>query len=143
MTIQPPSDIVLEVAQSADPSRLVRAMEKLKAPGAEAAFADALGAVQLQAPSNSGNVAGRLAALDWPAGAGGMSSSDPYQKLEEFLLQSFVQAMLPEAKAIFGRGTSASVYKSMLAEHLAEQVVRAGGIGVSAMLAAQRGKGDA
>ena len=143
VTIRPPSDIVLEVAQSADPARMSVALRKLEAPGAEAAFADALRAARPSASADS-NVAGRLAALDWPAGSGGLDARDPYQKLEAFLLQSLIQTMLPDTQSVFGRGAAASIHKSMLAEQLAEQMARAGGIGMSAKLAAaQQGRGDA
>ena len=134
MTIRPPSDIVLEVAQSADPARMSAALRKLDVPGAEAAFADALDAVRPRAPAS--NVAGRLAALDWPAGAGAVEALDPHQKLEAFLLQSFVQTMMPTAKSVFGRGAAASIHKSMLAEQLAAQLVRGGGVGLAAKFAA-------
>lgn len=143
MTIRPPSDIVLEVAQSADPARMAKAVRKLEAADAEAAFADALGALQPRAATTS-NVAGRLAALDWPAGAGAVNALDPYQKLEAFLLQSFIHTMMPDTRSVFGRGATASVHKSMLSEQVAYQLVRAGGIGVAANLAAaHQGRGDA
>ena len=145
MTIRPPSDIVLDVAQAADPARLSAALRKLDAPGAEAAFADALGAASAgRRPAQDNAVPARLAALDWPAGAGRIDTLDPYQKLESFLLQSFIQTMMPSSKSVFGRGAAADIHKSMLAEQLAEQLVRAGGIGIAAKLAAaQQGRGEA
>ena len=144
MTIRPPSDIFLEVAQSADPARLSAAFRKLDAaPGAEAAFAGALDAASRPTTPQNNAVSARLTALDWPAGAGRVDTLDPYQKLESFLLQSFIGTMLPSAKSVFGRGAAGDIHKSMLAEQLAEQLVRAGGIGIAAKLAERQGRGDA
>ena len=142
MTIRPPSDIVLEAAQSADPARLAVAMRKLDVAGAGTAFADALGQAGTGPRSGvAGDVAGRLMALDWPAGAGSVEKRDPYQKLEAFLLQSFLQAMIPDSRSVLGRGTAAGVHKSMLAEQLADQLVRAGGVGIAAKLSAAHSLG--
>jgi len=144
VTIRPPSDIVLEAAQAADPARLAVALRKLDAGGAGAAFADALGQAGAgPRPGVAGDVAGRLAALEWPAGAGAPETRDPYRKLEAFLLQSFLQTMIPDSRSALGRGTAASVHKSMLAEHLADQLVRAGGVGIAAKLAAHPLGGEA
>ena len=144
MTIRPPSDIVLEAAQAADPARLAVALRKLDATGAGTAFADALHQAGVAGRSSLvGDVAGRLAAMEWPAGAGAPEARDPYQKLEAFLLQSFLQIMIPDSRSVLGRGTAASVHKSMLAEHLADQLVRAGGVGIAAKLAAQSLGGEA
>jgi peptidoglycan hydrolase FlgJ len=144
VTIRPPSDIVLEAAQAADPARLAIAMRKLDATGAGTAFADALHQAGAERRSSLvGDVAGRLAAMAWPAGAGATEARAPYRKLEAFLLQSFLQTMIPDSRSVLGRGMAASVHKSMLAEHLADQLVRAGGIGIAAKLAAHPHGGEA
>jgi len=52
--------------------------------------------------------------------------------------------MIPASRSVLGRGTATSVHKSMLAEQLADQLVRAGGVGIAAKLsAAQSVGGDA
>ena len=51
-------------------------------------------------------------------------------------LKTFVEASMPEdATGIFGSGTAGEVWKSMLAEQIANQMARAGGIGIAAQLA--------
>jgi flagellar protein FlgJ len=62
----------------------------------------------------------------------------PYVQFEAFVLQSFVQTMLPkDASAVFGEGTAGDIWKSMLAEKMALQIAESGGIGIAKMLAAK------
>ena len=51
-------------------------------------------------------------------------------------LATMIEAAMPdEAASYFGEGTAGSVWKSMLAEQIAEQMAKAGGIGIAAQLA--------
>jgi Rod binding domain-containing protein len=60
----------------------------------------------------------------------------PYRDFEAFVLQSFVQSMLPnEAEDVFGRGTAGAMWKGLLAEQLGKQLARSGGIGIAAAVA--------
>lgn len=66
---------------------------------------------------------------------------EPYVQFEAFVLQSFIQAILPkEASAVFGEGTAGEVWKSMLAEKIALQVAEAGGVGIAKAIAPNGGK---
>lgn len=57
------------------------------------------------------------------------------QDFEAFVLQSFVEAMLPrESDSVFGEGTSGALWKSMLAEQVARELARSGGIGIARMI---------
>jgi Rod binding domain-containing protein len=51
-------------------------------------------------------------------------------------LSTMIEAAMPdESSVIFGKGTAGSVWKSMLAQQLGEQMAKAGGIGLAAQLA--------
>ena len=53
------------------------------------------------------------------------------------MLQSFIRTMLPKnAENVFGKGTAGEVWKSMLAEKLADEIARSGQIGIAKRLAA-------
>ena len=57
------------------------------------------------------------------------------EEFEAFVLQSFVEAMLPrEAESVFGRGTAGAFWKSMLAEQLARELTRSGGVGIARLI---------
>lgn len=75
---------------------------------------------------------------------GAASAKDAYRSFEAFLLQSMIGAMLPaKAEQSYGKGTAGSVWKSMMAEHLANGIAKSGGIGIARMLVkAQEGKGE-
>lgn len=58
--------------------------------------------------------------------------TEAFRQFESFILQSFIETMLPKnAESVFGSGTAGGVWKSMLAEKLAEQISRSGGIGIA------------
>ena len=59
-------------------------------------------------------------------------TADSAEKFESFVLQSFIQEMMPdEASQVYGSGVSGDFWKSMMAEKIAEQVAAAGGIGLA------------
>jgi len=65
---------------------------------------------------------------------------DAFGQLEAFVLQSFIQTMLPtDAQAFFGKGTAGAVWKSMLAEKLGAQLASSNQVGLAKRLAAGRG----
>lgn len=154
MAINPPSDIVLDVAKAADPLSYQQATEKLaRLAGARAsetvteAFEEVFDQLQKPLPPSTPfdpqltmvNMRNQDVLADRPAGAGAAS----YEQLEAFVLQSFVQSMLPtNAAASFGSGTAGDIWKSMLAEQLGAQLAKAGGIGLAQSLAAASPKGD-
>ena len=60
---------------------------------------------------------------------------DPAQQFEAFVLQSFVQELLPkESEAVFGGGLAGEYWRSMLAERLGEVLAETGSIGISEMV---------
>ena len=142
MSIAPPSDIVLDVAQAADPRRLQAATTKLNAmaaasggtaSGGEPADFGAL----LAGAAGPRPAAAAVPGLPTPFGshAGPPSSGlSPYQKFEAVLLQTFVQEMLPKDDKLFGDAASADAYRGMMAEQLADQLARSGRIGIARMI---------
>ena len=59
-------------------------------------------------------------------------TADAAQKFEAFVLQSFIQDMMPETpESVFGGGVSGDFWKSMMSEKIAEQVAARGGLGIA------------
>lgn len=149
MAISIPSDIVLDVARAADPATYGAAVAKLgRTPGSSgvdparfaammdasaASPADVLGAFD---PLRA-DMRGRLARTADAAGPAG----EPFRKFEAFVLQSFVQSMLPkDAESVFGQGLAGDMWSSLLAEQIGAQIAEAGGIGIAAQIAPSQGK---
>jgi Rod binding domain-containing protein len=63
--------------------------------------------------------------------------ADPAQKFEAFVLQTFIQEMMPEdAESVFGSGVAGGFWKSMMSEKIAEQVAARGNLGIADMVRA-------
>ena len=162
MAINPPSDIVLGVANAADPQKLRAAAAQLARAGgniaADAATltgADA-GALRLasRAPAPKAPpvfdpqaFASPPQAAKPPQGAAAKRTPDAYTKFEAFLIQTFVESMLPtDAPNVYGGGVAGKIWKSMLAEHLANAIAKGTAFGIADKIAKHRenrGKGDA
>ena len=144
MAINPPSDIILDVLRAADPLRARSAAERLAVGGAvdpgaaggfEEIFAEIEPDLNSAVPFDGDASLIRLRNLDALA-ASPLSSNrvpgGPFERFEAFVLQNFIEAMLPaQSETIFGRGNTGEIWKSLLAEKLAEQLARAGGIGIA------------
>ncbi len=144
MAISPPSDILLDVANAADPAqvRLATArLAKLAAdPGAEADFNKALSNVARGTAPAASNSTAVTANISAPLGSGQTQAKDAktaYQKFEALLLQQFVESMLPKDDELYGDKESAGVYRSMMAEQFATQLSKAGGIGIAKAIASK------
>jgi peptidoglycan hydrolase FlgJ len=138
----PPSDIVLGVALAADPQKYRAAVERLRRASAaadvkpeasdwEASIARAADVAQAGAtgPPVSGAVPGV------PRQA--RSAPDAFGQLEAVVMQTFIQSMLPKnAKHVFGKGIAGDIWRSMLAEKLANEMARSGQVGLAKRLQA-------
>ena len=72
-------------------------------------------------------------------GAAATKQAEAFRQFESFILQSFIETMLPKnAESVFGSGTAGGIWKSMMAEKLADQISRSGGIGIAQKLAGPR-----
>lgn len=71
------------------------------------------------------------------AASGRGTVAPAYRKFEAFVLQTFIEAMLPHDSAVnFGKGVAGDVWRSMLAEQLGSAVAKSGGVGIARFLAA-------
>ncbi len=129
MAITPPSDILLDVVQAADPAKSKAAAERL---------------ARMDWSAVTSEVAASAARPPSPAAAIAVSSSLPsknnvYSQFEAFVLQSFIEAMLPkQTEVVFGKGMAGEIWKSMLAEKLAAKAAESGGLGIAERVAGTR-----
>jgi peptidoglycan hydrolase FlgJ len=149
LAITPASDIVLDVARAADPSKYQAAAARLARMGGNAAETRAANApdwsANLEAAESkaaTGSPGFTLPAqtpsrpVSTTAAPAKHLKADPFKQFEAFVLQNFIQLMLPkQAENVFGSGTSGEIWKSMLADKLGSQVAAKGGIGIAARLA--------
>lgn len=145
LSIAPPSDIVLDVAQAADPLKLQAATAKLArmaaGAGAGAGSTDFDAALAAMAPppaSASKPLASSfgLGTTLWQTpSAPQAKGASAYQKFEAVILQNFVQNILPKDENLFGDAASADIVRGMLAEQLATQLAKSGKLGIAKMIA--------
>ena len=143
MAINPPSDIVLDVLNAADPSRAEAATERLKAlagaaPASAAAdFAKALDAARQSAATLSSGVGmadARMKLLRKDAAAA-QKAKNVAIDFEATLLNNLVDDMLPkDAAGVFGQGTAGDVWRSMLGDQIAHQIAKSGELGIAKRL---------
>lgn len=144
MAITLPSDLILDVAQAVDPLQYRASVEKLNrtrsASAETAAIADASFAQLAAAENNTPRQAATV-----PDGnmqmtkTGSQKSAEAYQKFEAFMLQKFVEEMFTtDTPSVFGSGAGSDYWKSLMAEMIAGEVAKGGGIGIASMLAGQQ-----
>ncbi len=126
MSINPASDIVLDVARAAAPGQSMAATERLWRLGSVAPAASGFAGMMASAGAD-GDARRQIAVMSGaPAPTGAGPSNDRAKALkgvEELVLQRLVEAMLPkEDSGVFGSGTAGDVWRSMLAEQLAKQI---------------------
>jgi Rod binding domain-containing protein len=62
---------------------------------------------------------------------------DAAREFEAFVLQNFIDAMLPKhAENVFGGGIAGAIWKSMLSEQLGAELARRGGLGIADVIRA-------
>ena len=143
MPIDPPSDVVLEVVNAADPARTAAAAQRLNAiAGAAAAqsedFSQTLAQTAPSASAATAPIAGAADARSRLADAA-FAASDKAAKaqvdFEAVLLNGFVNEMLPkDASATFGQGLAGDMWKSMLADQVSRQIAKSGTLGIAKRL---------
>ncbi len=152
MSISTSSDIVLGVAKAADPQKYQAALEKLTRATAERLSAgQSISAQAVEAEMLAEKAVNKLAqpsALNLPAGQAPLTTastalnkndSKPFKDFEAFFLQTFVEAMLPkDAESLFGSGPAGKIWKSMLAEHLANELAKSTAFGIAETIAENR-----
>ena len=127
MSLAPSTDLVLEVSRAADPARADAVKNKLVSLATGAAettggFQAALGAT---APLSQrpGSTVSPLSSLS-PA-------KKAQRMLESAFLTQFIEEMLPkDAPEAFGQGYAGDMWRSMLAQRVADQVAASGRLGI-------------
>ena len=150
MIVTPTPDVVLDVLEAADPATQRAATAKLNAlKSPDAGFAATMdsevgkAAATARAAADQSTVKAAQSEPGSPNAAApaqvikASSPADVYRKFEAFVLQVFVETMLPQqSQEIFGKGTAGTVWRSMLAEQLGNQLAQGKGIGIAKQLAA-------
>jgi Rod binding domain-containing protein len=140
MAIDPPSDIVLDVARAADPERAAAVAKRLSSLASSAAPADGDFAATLARTSPAASVpdAGafdmraRLADADRVQGD---KARQARIQFEAVLLNSFVSEMLPkDAPDAYGEGMAGDMWRSMLADQVSRKIAVSGVLGIGQRL---------
>lgn len=150
MIVASTPDVVLDVLEAADPAVQRAAAARLEAlKSADAGFAATMDGEISKASATARAGADDSRAKSVPSGPGSpnaaapvqvikaSSPTDVYRKFEAFVLQVFVETMLPkQSEDLFGKGTAGSVWRSMMAEQLGNQLAQGKGVGIAKQLAA-------
>ncbi|WP_258608571.1 rod-binding protein [Mesorhizobium sp. AR10] len=119
MAISPPSDIVLDVARAVEPAGIEAARAALtkRAGGASGSFSVNDISPLSRATADAAEQAG---------------PEKKFQRFEAMVLQTFIQNMLPkDTEGVYGKGLAGDMWKSQLAERLADVMAARGGIGIA------------
>ena len=139
MAFNPRTDVVLEVASAADPSRASLAAQRLNAlagsnvPTANfAADVDRAAQAGSSAPiANAADARSRLA--EAPGGPDKVAQAKT--QFEAMMLNSFVGELLPkDTSDFFGKGMAGDMWRSMLAEQVSMQIAKSGKLGLARRL---------
>ncbi|MEW6256083.1 MAG: rod-binding protein [Pseudomonadota bacterium] len=154
MGIQPPSDLIVDVINAADPAKAQAMATRLRQASTSSAMAFS---GQFDSQMRQVGLPPEQMALMGPfsttslRNAAVLAQKDPvqgnsekFQQFEAMVLSSFVQNMMPtKAPTVFGTGTAGDVWKSMLSEKIANEVAKAGGIGIANRVAQSVGRNAA
>ncbi len=130
MSIQPPSDIVLDVAQAADPVKSMAATQRLMRPASpddpSANFSNALEKASVPL-DNTANLKTQLGLMGTPTSVSHLNSADArtkaYKGLEALVFQNLFETTLPRDESL-GSGMAGNVWRSMMAEQLGKQAAK-------------------
>lgn len=104
---------------------VAQAVDKPDLEAARARLADAAAARRAGAAFSMTETSGNGAAATAPG-------KESFVQFESMVLRNFVEAMLPkEGEAVYGKGLAGDMWKSMMAERIADVVAERGGIGIS------------
>jgi len=138
VSIQPPSDIVLDVAQAADPTKSYEAAQRLARIGATdpsgAAFSGIMqGASPLSHADPLAGIGGRIGSAPGPMNLRMNVADDPQAKafkgLQALIFQNLFEVALPHDSTM-GEGMAADTYRSMMAEQLGKQMSEVVDLGI-------------
>jgi len=147
VSIKPPSDLLLDVARAADPTKSSAAAERLARIAAdpsvdEEGFTGVLDGVESPAPTPALPTTELSFAAKMPAATDAdqpnKAEVQAYRGIEALVLQSLVENMLPDSDEFFGEEAGASVWKSMLAQELGTDLSKHVDLGVGPKRGAHR-----
>lgn len=122
MALKLDTDLVLDVVRAASPQKVAEARKALGSTGA--AKADFLAEIGLENEPALPKALTAMPAVKIP--------ETPAQKFEAYVLQTFIEAMLPKNnEAVFGTGFAGDMWKSMLAEQVAGTLAEDGRLGIA------------
>jgi Rod binding domain-containing protein len=134
MAINPPTDIIQDVINAADPAQVEVAQAKLKA-GIAVAEARKLNSSDAGFDSNIIRDHIRTTAN---RSVNDKEIPEPYRKFEAMVLQNFIKTMLPDSEEVYGKGSSGEIWKSMMAEQMGNEMSKGRGIGIAEQLASRQ-----
>lgn len=145
MGIQLTTDIVMDVVKAGNPARTQKITSNLKAIGSGFSQAmsqeGAIGRANGMAYAPTSPVGLQNATALTKTSAAGGPAAVAHRKFESMVLSQFVQAMLPsQAAAVYGSGNAGQIWKSMLAEKVADEVAKHGGIGIADRIASAQAR---
>ena len=139
------SDLVLDVANAADPTRRKQALDRLETLGQNAA-PDAAAGTDFAAHVNLTGGGPSLAAESVAAMQSKLENTHDHhlphgnqsglQKFEAFVLGNFIGLMMPKGNdAVYGKGMAGEMWESLSAQYIGDAVAKRGGIGLAKSLA--------
>lgn len=133
MAISPPSDIIFDVVRAADPATFQTASARLQSFASGGMEGENIPFSELLSSSRPATVATAEVTSTRPG-----PSASPAQNFEAVILQQFVETMLPDnAAVVYGEGATGEIWKSMMAEQIANQIAASGGVGIAGLLSEQ------
>lgn len=141
MAFNPRTDVVLEVASAADPSRASLAAQRLNglagANGPALSFAAdldrAAGSTSAAAAPLASAADARSRLAEAPGGPGKLGQAKT--QFEAMMLNAFVSELLPkDTDAVFGQGMAGDMWRSMLADQVSTQIAKSGKLGLARRL---------
>jgi len=146
MSTFPANDLVVDVARAADPQKLNAAMQRLSdVANLRAVRAGAFDSVFSAASATKNGLTAKYSSVTPPTTSTKATanvepvpkaaSTDAAMKFEAFILQSFLETVLPkEGHGAFGEGTGSGIWRSMMAEQLGKTIAKSGGVGIAKMI---------
>lgn len=138
MAIFPATDLVIDVGRAADPSRKAEALKRLE----KLSFSTAVSALNSEPPIPYNTHSSKRLSVDnsksnlstSPNVASGNQDSHvfAFKKFEAFILQTWLEILLPNAgSGAYGNDQAGSLWRSLMAEQLGDQLSKNDSLGLS------------
>ncbi len=136
----PALDIVSDVARAANPDKVRLAVKRLEDIGGEKTRIENTPFTLATTSSTRASLSAPPRIIDNGAPNGSRSETlTPAQKFEAFLLQSWLESILPKTDGgVYGTEAGAGIWRSMMAEQIASQFARTDIVGLHKLLEHQK-----